>query len=320
MLPAAASLQQQGANRGATTAFLIATPESGVDSIAVSYALLDPILTVVRPIAALVTAITAGIIENTVNWRPPQSLGAISRNCPVDGCCDGLDCPDEVHNNHHSLMEKLWAGLRFAIRDVWGDIALWFFIGLLVAALITVMVPSWIMEQFLGGGLGSMLIMLVIGIPLYICASASTPIAAALILKGVSPGAALVFLLAGPATNITSLTVLIRLLGRQGTIRYLLVLSLAAVAFGLGVDALYSWLGISPRAVLGEAAEFMPESVKMIGAILLILLSIQPVFRFLRQKFFSPKSTIVYHAPFPSIPAARPKAHADHGSDCQCGK
>lgn len=303
MLPAATSLKKQGANKGATTAFLIATPESGVDSIFITYALLDPIMTVARPVAAFVTAISAGFLENILHWPKNHEAIAVDRRCPVDNCCDGVDCPEEEHNNHHSLKEKIIAGLRFALVEVWGDIALWFFVGLLLAAVITVIIPDDLMISMLGGGLSSMLLMLLIGIPLYICATASTPIAAALILKGVSPGASLVFLLVGPATNITSLSVLIGMLGRWGTFRYLLVLSVSALAFGLAIDQLYQMLHISPKAVIGEAAELIPQSLKYAGALILLILSAKPLSALFRRKK-TVAATTHFQSGFPILPQA----------------
>ncbi|NOQ45353.1 MAG: SO_0444 family Cu/Zn efflux transporter, partial [Desulfobulbaceae bacterium] len=191
VLPAAALLKKQGANNGATTAFLISTPESGVDSISITYALLDPIMTVARPIAAFISAFVAGISENLFN--PPQTKPGVQADlsCPVDNCCEGVDCPPEEHRRHHSLLERLRTGLRYAATDLWGDLAGWFFAGILLAGIITVLVPDDFISRYLGGGMSSMLLMLAFGIPLYICATASTPIAAAFILKGVSPGTAL---------------------------------------------------------------------------------------------------------------------------------
>jgi uncharacterized membrane protein YraQ (UPF0718 family) len=319
VLPAAASLRKQGANRGATSAFLISTPESGIDSIAVTYALLDPIMTVVRPVAAFVTAITAGFLENILHR--PESDGPLQadRSCPVDNCCDGIDCPDDVHRRHHGPAEKIAAGLRFAVTDVWGDIVGWFAAGLVLAAFITVLIPDEFMARWLGGGLSSMLVMLVVGIPLYICASASTPIAAALILKGVSPGAALVFLLAGPATNVTSLTVLVGLLGKRGTLRYLLVLSVCAVSFGLLVDWLYGFLGISAAAVIGEAAELVPEWLQYAGVAVLLLISVKPLAASFHRKTVASKGETTFHSGFPVAPAAGTKR--GEGSSCppSCG-
>lgn len=302
MLPAAASLRKQGANKGATTAFLISTPESGVDSIAVTYALLDPIMTIVRPVAAFCTAVFAGVAENTLFWKDENRQLVVDRSCPVDGCCDGVDCPDEVHRHHHSYKEKVVAGLRFSYQDVWGDIAVWFFIGVFIAALITVLVPDELMATFLGGGLSSMLLMLVVGIPLYICATASTPVAAALILKGVSPGAALVFLLVGPATNVTSLSVLLGILGKKSSLLYLASLSFCAVIFGLGVDWLYQFLNISPRAILGEATEVIPLSVKWISAFVLLAFSAQPLRFYVKKLFVSKKQQTTFISGFPVVP------------------
>jgi len=198
VLPAAASLKKQGANNGATTAFLISTPESGVDSIIVSYALLDPLLTVARPVAAFISALVAGLLENLANPPRPDGPLRADLSCPVDNCCNGIDCTPEKHNNHHSRVEKVRFGIKYAVNDIWADLAVWFLAGLLIAGAITAAVPDTLITAHLGGGLSSMLLMLAFGVPLYICATASTPIAAALILKGVSPGAALVFLLAGP--------------------------------------------------------------------------------------------------------------------------
>jgi uncharacterized membrane protein YraQ (UPF0718 family) len=284
VLPAAAGLRKQGANKGATAAFLIATPESGVDSIAITWALLDPIMTVARPVAAFTTATAAGIAENLLGSGRNDAAIEPDLRCPVDNCCEGYDCPPEEHAQHHTFSEKIRAGLKFAMTDVWGDIASWFFVGLLLAGLITVLVPEEMMGRFLGGGLPSMLLMLAVGIPLYICATASTPIAAALILKGVSPGAALVFLLAGPATNVTSLTVLLGILGKRATAIYLAMIALFTVLFGLAVDLVYGSMGVSAQAMVGQAAEWVPGWAQWLGAMTLLFLSAKPVSRSIRAK------------------------------------
>lgn len=324
MLPAAASLSKQGANKGATTAFLISTPESGVDSIAISYALLDPVLTVVRPIAALLTAMCAGFAENLFFWKKDNEEIQVDRSCPVDNCCDGIDCPDEIHGKHHTWLEKMMSGVRFGYQEVWGDIVGWFFIGVFLAGLITTLVPDDLMATLLGGGLSSMLVMLVVGIPLYICATASTPVAAALIMKGVSPGAALVFLLVGPATNITSLSVLTGLLGKKSTLLYLSVLSVCAVLFGLGVDAFYKFAEISPRALIGDAAELMPKTVKLIAVLVLIGISIKPLFLAMRKKITAKKSPTTFISPFPPVQMhlknSNEKAGKDDADHCNCCK
>ena len=277
VLPAAASLKKQGANKGAVTAFLISTPESGVDSIATSYALLDPIMTVARPVAAFAAAATAGMVENAIESPDDTVAAKPDLTCPVDGCCSGVECPPEEHNRHHSFGEKIRASFGFAYGELWEDLAGWFLVGILLAGIIGALIPVDVMTRYLGGGLPAMLLMLAMGIPLYICATASTPIAAALILKGVSPGAALVFLLAGPATNVTSLTVLMGILGKRATAVYLITLSVLAVLCGLAVDQIYVSLGLSAQAVVGQAAEIVPGWARTLGALVLLGLSVRPV-------------------------------------------
>lgn len=280
VLPAAAALKRHGANNGATTAFLIATPESGIDSIAISLALLDPIMTVARPVAALLCAVVAGTLENLFNPPRPQLLMFSAFAGPGSTAGPNRATVNAEQGRRAPVAEfsrKLTAGLRFAAIDIWGDLAGWFLLGTLLAGLITTLVPEQMMTSYLGGGLMAMLLMLVIGIPLYICASSSTPIAAALILKGVSPGVALVFLLAGPATNISSIAVLIGLLGKRATTLYLTSIAVISVICGLGVDWLYLALGIQAQALVGEAAEVMPAGLQWGATLVLLALSIKPL-------------------------------------------
>jgi uncharacterized protein len=129
-----------------------------------------------------------------------------------------------------------------------------------------------------------MLLMLVVATPLYICATASTPIAAALILKGVSPGAALVFLIAGPATNIASLTVLTGVLGKRATAIYLTTIAVSAVCFGLVVDQIYASFGLSAQAMVGQSSQFMPMWAGLLGTLIIMIISIKPVFQAIKER------------------------------------
>lgn len=273
--PTAASLRRQGASKPALVSFLISTPESGIDSIAVSYALLDPIMTVCRPIAAFITAVFAGLAESSLGTKDHAGEFALDSSCPIDNCCSGVDCTE--HSSHHSFFEKVRFGVRFAFTELWDDLAVWFLIGAFVSAIIIVAIPEGLFAGYLGGGLHSMLLMLLLGLPLYICASASTPLAAALILKGASPGAALVFLLAGPATNVASASMVVRLLGRRSSIIYLASIAVVAVSCGLAIDWLYGTAGIQVRATAGTAAELMPLWVENTAAVALVALSIRPL-------------------------------------------
>ena len=306
------SLRKQGANNGSITAFLISTPESGVDSISITYALLDPIMAVARPFVAFVTAATAGIVENLFNPKAMNNKVTPDLSCPVDACCDGINCSPEEHRHHHTFFEKLLGGFRFAFSDLWGDLAGWFLVGLLLAGLITALIPDDLFGKYLGSGLPAMLLMLAVGIPLYICATASTPIAAALILKGISPGAALVFLLAGPATNIASLTVLTGVLGKRATVIYLTTIAVSSVFFGLVVDQVYGSLGLSPQAMIGQASEIIPKWAGLIGTLIIVFMSIMPLFSTI-QKHFKPTVAHIDHS---QIEDRLTPLHRPESADC----
>lgn len=274
VLPATAGLKKQGATDGAAMAFMIATPETGVDSMAVTYALLDPIMTIFRPVAAFVTSIAAGLTQNFFGKTYDSSEAQIEPDlsCKIDNCCDGINCPPEVHRRHHSLFEKLKVSFQYGFGEILDDISKWLILGIAIAGAISVLVPDSVMQTYLGGGVSSMLIMLVVGIPFYTCATSSTPIAAALILKGVSPGAALVFLLAGPATNAATISVVYGLFRKRATVIYLSSIAISAIIMGLLLDKVYAWFQITASSVAGEAGEIIPHWMGHIFAVLLAIL------------------------------------------------
>jgi len=275
-------------------------------------------MTVARPVAAFVTAAAAGITENLFGASNATREIAPDLSCPVDGCCDGQHCSPEEHRNHHTFKEKFSAGMRFAIYDLWEDLAVWFLIGLVLAGLITVLIPPDIFGEYLGSGLPAMLLMLAIGIPLYICATASTPIAAALILKGVSPGAALVFLLAGPATNMASLTVLTGVLGKRATAIYLASIAICAVVFGLIVDQVYAYFGISAQAMVGQASEIVPEWAGLMGAVLILGMSLKPIWSALKARFKPAGPKAEMEDAHPKTQSEPLPVVSDCGPDCDC--
>jgi hypothetical protein len=199
--------------------------------------------------------------------------------------------------------------VRYAFTDFWNDLAGWFFIGLLAAGLIAVLIPEEMVKTYLGSGLPAMLFMLAVGIPLYICATASTPIAAALILKGVSPGAALVFLLAGPATNVAALTVMAGIIGKRATAIYLVAIAVSTVVFGLILDQVYSALGVSAQAVVSGAATEIPAWIEVAGALALVLLSLPLFFRKTREALRSWQR--YFGRPIAIRPSTRPTSPPD---------
>ena len=272
VIPAAIGLRKHGASNGASAAFLISTPESGIDSIAITYALLDPIMTVVRPLAAFFTATVTGL---GINLLPAEQ---ISREKPAeeqysDSC--GSGCCEKDHPSPQNLRQKLEGGLRFAFGDLLGDIGKWLLIGILISGIISYVVPASFFERYLGGEYSSLLAMLLIGVPLYICASASTPIAAALVLKGLSPGAALVFLLAGPATNAATLTVIGRFWGKRVTAIYLAAIACCSLLAGWLVNRIYFWTGTSITAWASGGEKHADSPLAIFWALLLLLLIVR---------------------------------------------
>ncbi|MHC1576878.1 MAG: SO_0444 family Cu/Zn efflux transporter, partial [Methanosarcinaceae archaeon] len=224
VIPTAMSLKKRGASNGATVSFLISTPETGLDSIAITYALLDPIMTVFRPVAAFITAIGAGVANNLLireeKLQPslqPITLSSAPHEHDISPDCL---CCGEKGSEKTGTMQQIVSALKYAYVELLGDISKWLVIGLVLAGVISYAIPDEFIRTYLGGGAVSMFLMLLIGIPMYICATASTPLAAALIAKGMSPGTAFVFLLAGPATNTATITVVAKFLGKQVAVVY----------------------------------------------------------------------------------------------------
>jgi len=245
VLPAAAGLKKQGAGKGAVTAFLISTPETGVDSIALSFALLDPLLAVLRPVIAFFTAVAAGIAVSLSESRNMETDTEENKSvsAPVSTCGSSCCCASKPQAKQ-SIIGRLRAGMHFAFSKLLKDIGPWFFMGIILSGLISVFISPELISRYFSNEYLSMALMLALSVPLNVCATASTPIAAALALKGISPGAALVFLLAGPATNAASLTVIFQMLGKKASLIYLSVIAVMAFLSGIAVNALYAYLHI----------------------------------------------------------------------------
>ena len=292
VIPAASGMRRGGASKGAAAAFMISTPETGVDSIAVNYALLDPIMTVVRPIAALIIGVLTGVSINALNARdtvgdagnslpapdlgPPAAKPACGCSC---GCPTGASSPaapggqtcPPAGNEPHRFFARLRAGQEYAFGDMLADVGAWLLLGIFLAGVVAALLPQDALEN-LGSGLGSMLVMLVVSGPVYVCATASVPLVAALALKGLSPGAAMVFLLAGPATNLASLTVVSRMLGSRSTAVYLTTIVACSLGFGLAVNALYAALGLDVSHWLATGAEETSSLFPTLCAVFLVAL------------------------------------------------
>ena len=294
VIPTAMSLRKEGASRGAVTSFLIATPQTGIDSIIATFSLMGVPFAVIRPIAALITAVLGGWMVNTfVSLRDRRAHREMAEGTIVkteetetctchchchenkaESCCPEGDSDDHHHHHHHSgehhhhsshhhhshhhhsssaschchdrktpntIGGKIVEALRYAFLDMMSDIGKWLVIGLVVAGLITIYVPDEVFTIFKDNTMASMILVLIISIPMYLCATGSIPIAVVLMLKGLTPGAALVLLMAGPACNMASILVIRKGLGFRTLVIYILSIVIGAVFFGCLID----WLQYS---------------------------------------------------------------------------
>ena len=229
VLPTAVSLRRNGASCAASTSFLIATPQTGVDSIAATYSMMGLPFALLRPLAALVTALAGGTMTGALERRGLLHAPAVGNgNATVDT------------NESRTLWQKTCQALRYGLLDMMQSIGRWLLLGLLVAALITVLVPDDFFTSSMDNHLLNMVLVLAIAVPMYICATGSIPIAAALMLKGLSPGCALVLLMAGPAANVASMLVVSHAMGRRATAAYLVTIIAGAMGFGLAIDLIPS--------------------------------------------------------------------------------
>lgn len=262
VLPTAIAMRRNGASRAASTSFLVATPQTGVDSIAATWSLLGPAFAIIRPIAALVTALSGGVAVGL-----SERGGATSSACTVD-----LGADDEGRG----LVGKCVDALRYGFVDLVGSIGGWLVAGLIIAALITVYVPADFFAAIGDKPLLSMLAVLIVAIPMYVCATGSIPIALSLIMKGLSPGTALVLLMAGPAANFASFTLISREMGRKSALIYLASIIIGAVAFGLAIDYLLPahWFSVtSAHAVCHAHQQGLFASVCSVVLVGLLVMS-----------------------------------------------
>lgn len=253
VIPTAIGLKNEKASNGAVASFLIATPQTGVDSILATFSVLGLGFAVIRPVAALVTGVCGGFLVNRL-VGDDEDAGAMESSCKVE------------------RGSKVWRVLRYAYFEMIQNIGLRLVIGLILAAVINVAVPDEFFLNFGSNPLLQMLVILVVAVPMYICSTGSIPVAAALIMKGLSPGAALVMLMAGPAVNLASILVVRKALGRKFTTIYVLVIVVFSILFGLLVNA----LGISiPSMTMHDAHSAMHSAghgaFKIICTILLTL-------------------------------------------------
>jgi uncharacterized membrane protein YraQ (UPF0718 family) len=250
VIPLAASLRKHGASRGATASFLASTPQTGVDSLLVTYALLGWVFAIFRALVAFASGILCGVAVTSVSERNEKEEDAE---------------PESIPTNHQPLLLRM---LNYGFLILPRNISKAMVLGIIVSGVISGLIPENFFADSLGDSPYAMLLMLVIGIPLYVCSSASVPIALAFIKAGLSPGAALVFLITGPATNAATLTTLWQIIGKKQLVVFLITLTLCALAAGYIMNFFSPTLGIQEQVCHSTGSH---SKLDLIWALLLII-------------------------------------------------
>ncbi len=260
VIPTGISFYRNGASKGSSVSFLISTPQTGVDSIMVTYSLLGLPFAIIRVLVALITGVLGGAATNAI---------------AKDDVVHANGSPQSCDSDKMGTKEGIKGIFRYGFYEFLMDIAKWLVIGILIATLMAVLIPDNFFTQYLDNEPLSMLVVLLASVPLYLCATASVPIAAVLMLKGLSPGAALVLLMAGPATNAATITVIKKVFGNKTLFSYLGSIILGALAFGMIINNFLprEWFPISEHAHhMLHNHELLPDWLQILSAVLLIAL------------------------------------------------
>lgn len=267
VVPTGISFNREGASNAATVSFFISTPQTGVDSIMITYSLMGLPFAIIRPIVALISGIFGGGITAFAGRKDQHDHASIKQE----------------KNELGNFRNKVRTMFTYAFGDFLMDIAKWLIIGLFIAALIAVILPDDFFTTMLHHQTLNILLVLLASIPLYICATGSVPIAAVLMMKGLSPGAALVFLMAGPATNVATMGLIGKSLGTKTLLMYLVSIMVSAVGFGLLINELpQQWF--NPMMVGAHEHEMLPHWLKLASGVSLIVLI---VYGYLKKYFSS---------------------------------
>jgi uncharacterized protein len=236
VLPVAMSLRKGKASNGATISFLISTPQTGIDSIIATWGMLGPVYAIFRPFAALVMGIVGGVVTNLFSVKPEPASKPKEKRFDCNICCDTTP-------HSHSLGSKIRSIFSYAYFDFFDDISFHLAIGIVISGVIAFFVPDNFFQKYVGNELVSMLLMIALGIPMYTCVTASIPVAVVLMLKGLSPGAAFVFLTVGPATNVSFILVIAKAMGKKIVTVYLATLAIMSILMGYALNAIVNLTG-----------------------------------------------------------------------------
>jgi uncharacterized membrane protein YraQ (UPF0718 family) len=257
VLPTALGLRKSGASKGATAAFLISTPQTGIDSFFATGSLLGWVFAIIRPLVAILTGLVGGIVVDSIDHEPQIQTTTAKT----------------LSTTNQNLWNKSRAILQYGYGMLLGNVAWALLIGIIISALISILIPNdFFNNTFLGNDWVAFPVMLLIGIPMYVCSTASIPVALSLMAKGISPGAALIFLIVGPALNGASLTILLRLLGKTCTLIHLAIISSFALLAGLCLNLINTHWNLLPTYTTCNCATHNTPLWQKVAAGLLLLL------------------------------------------------
>ena len=225
VLPMAVSLHKKGASKGAINSFLISTPQTGIDNILATYSLLGLPFAIARPIIAFISGIFGGAV---MNW--------FSKGEKVAAIQSEISCA----STNATQSKSVWKGLKYSFFELFGEMYGWLLIGLALAAILNLVLPNDLSSLFAQYPGADLFIALLISVPMYICATGSIPIALVLLLKGFSPGAAIVLLMAGPATNIAGIVLLSKSISVRFATIYVASITVASLFFGFLTNLIFT--------------------------------------------------------------------------------
>ena len=283
VIPVAASLDNDGASKSATLSFLVSTPTTGVDSIMATYSLMGPLFAIFRPIAAFLGGIIIGVLNYFFN--PEKNEKKVHKKRKY------------TQPKHLKIIEAF----KYGFIELAEDIGKWLLIGVVIGGILSVVIPTDLFLNRFSSPLFHFVIMLVLAIPLYVCATGSIPIAATLIQKGFSPGSALIFLIAGPATNAVTLAFVRSKLGKRAFYIYLITIVFVALSVGWVFNIMWMKLGQN-LSLISPHGGHLPLSLRVGSAVILFLLIVKG---FIKTK--EKKATMKYELYVPDMTCKRCK-------------
>jgi len=287
VIPTAVYMKKNGASNGATISFLISTPQTGIDSIMATYGMMGPVFAIFRPLAALIMGIVGGL---TVHFFDRENLDKNIGSSSKNSMPKFINISDYVAPKKESFMVRLNKTIKYSFVEFIDDISGQFIVGLIIAGLIAYFLPAELIESSgIGNGFMGMIIMILIGIPMYVCATASIPIALTLMMKGFSPGVAFVFLVAGPATNAASIAIIMKTIGKTLTIIYLTTIIVLSILFGFILDWIFSNFNLNISDVMHShihGTGLLNSTLNDFIAVLFLLLLVASIYRKYIRKYF----------------------------------